>query len=101
MCARGAGFAGRNTGTRKNIPLANYYHCCMKKETRIAIIYMPSGKEIKYTTKDLGAGGTDYHLVERIEGEHGQLNVVTKDKDGAFTAEAYVGIPYLLQILTP
>lgn len=46
----------------------------MKKETRIVIIYMPNGKEIKYTTKELGAGSTDYYLAERIEGEHGQCS---------------------------
>lgn len=66
----------------------------MKKENRLAIIYLPNGKERKYCTKDLGS---DYDVALKIEGEPSMINIVVEE-DGKTVARSYVGIPYYFEI---
>lgn len=69
----------------------------MKKETKeskLIIIYLPNGKEVKYCTKELKS---DYDLAQSIEPiDNGVSIQVLEDKNTLI--HTYVGIPYYLQI---
>jgi hypothetical protein len=60
----------------------------MKQKHRLAIVYLPTGADMRFTTKDLG--DATYQLCEAIEGEADRLNVVYKE-DGKLIAVSWVG----------
>lgn len=62
---------------------------------RHVVIYLPTGKQIEYTTKDLGSQSIE--VAETIVCEHGEVNVVVKI-DNKAEGYAYVGMPYVLNI---
>lgn len=68
----------------------------MKKELRIAYVYLPDGKEQYFSTRNLG--DHNYRVCEVIEGEPDRLNVVYKEDD-RMIAKAFIGIPYILEIM--
>lgn len=67
----------------------------IESKNRAAIIYLPNGQEIKFsTTKDMAP---EYKLAKKIEGEPDRINIVYEE-DGKDVGESYVMIPYLLQL---
>ncbi len=70
----------------------------MNTEKKVVIIYLPNGNEKKFTTsKAVSDGSNDYNLVKIINCEPNQVLVGWTQGEVKET-EAYVRMPYLLQI---
>ncbi len=72
------------------------YRDNMEKEIRRAIVYLPAGKELYYSTSSQVT--TAYKKAEKIEGEPDRLNVVVIEGK-KMIAKAYIGVPYCLEIV--
>jgi hypothetical protein len=68
----------------------------MKKDKRHVIIYLPTGQQLQYSTKDLG--NSNIIIVDTIVCELNEVKIAYKDDDGAIYATSYVGMPYALEI---
>lgn len=66
----------------------------IKEMNRLVIIYLPTGKEAKYCTKDLG--GDEYKVVKTIEAEPGYVNIGLIE-DGKPVARTYC-MPYYFEM---
>lgn len=66
-------------------------------EKRTVIIYMPNGNEAKITTSQDVSHTGEYRLVDKIECQENRVNVAWLE-DGKPQAEAYVMMPYILEI---
>lgn len=61
---------------------------------RLVIIYMPTGKEQKYSTKDLGSD--EYEVVKTIEAEPGYVKIGLIE-DGKAIGRVYC-MPYYFEM---
>ncbi len=64
---------------------------------KIVIIYLPNGKDIKFTTSEkIAYSDSTYKLVETVECDPGGVRIGSKKDDPA--GEAYMGMPYIYQM---